>query len=225
MKKKHLIAALVSCAAVVTAAAVLLGILLPAREPPTAEEFYRRIYGESICGQYFDRVYYDYDGLMRNADIIAIVTPLDDLTAEASYAGARYLGPDRQIVTFDKIHSFVHSDRKIKVIKYFKDEKGLGDVFTLCEECALSNEGVLVTGENYYPMLKGCTYLVALGNQGLGKPAVLFYENRIDLTHLSFNADRRHTAEVLEGLGLAQYPDESTLTTEYTKRRYRLTLG
>ena len=221
MKKKHLAATLTVCAAVVAAAAVLLVVLLAGREPPTAEEFYRRIYGESVCGQYFDRIY----GAMYSADIIAIVTPLDNLTTEASYAGPRYLGPDGQPVTFDNVHSFIHSDRKVKVIKYFRDEKGLGDVFTLCEECALSNEGVLVTGENYYPMLKGCIYLVGLGDQGLGKPAVLFYESRIDLTHLTFNADKNFTVGVLKWLDLAQYPDENTLTTEYTKKRYRMSVG
>ena len=35
MEKKHLAAVLIVCAAVVTAAAVLRGVLLPAREPPT----------------------------------------------------------------------------------------------------------------------------------------------------------------------------------------------
>ncbi|MBR6311700.1 MAG: hypothetical protein IKR51_01835 [Oscillospiraceae bacterium] len=221
MEKKHLAAVLIVCAAVVTAAAVLLGILLAGLEPPSAEEFYRRIYGESICGEYYDRVY----GGLYGADIIAIVTPLDDLTAEASYAGPRYLGPDGQFVTFDNVHGSIHSYRKVKVIKYFRDEKGLGDTFTLCEECALSNEGVLVTGENYYPMLRGCTYLVGLGDRGLGKPAVLFYESKIDLTHLSFNADKNFTIGVLKWLDLAQYLDDNTLTTEYTKKRYQMDLG
>ncbi len=137
-----------------------------------------------------DFMQYDYANLFRYAHTVAVVTPLDDLTAENTYgvseSGDRYYN--------------IHSVREVKAITYFKNEKEYGDTFTLAEECGVLADGTLVTFEDCWPMQKGDTYLVFLCKSGFGYPiSVSGCNGKFDLTHLDLNC-RQHSKVLLTAL-------------------------
>ena len=194
------------------------------RGTPEAYAYYSRIYDVMLGGNDFDRAFfYGFGPLFLQSDVVAIVTPLDDLTAEASY-GTRRSNDGSVIYTFANIDDRIHSYREVKVVKYFKNDLELGDTFTMFDECALSVEGALAANEHDYPMLRGSYYLVCLHRWGDNNISpVSGYQAKMDLTHLTFNYDRKMTRAALYGLDLA-VEKGGKLTTEYTKRAYRLPL-
>ena len=137
-----------------------------------------------------DFMQYDYADLFRYAHTVAVVTPLDELTAENTYgvseSGDRYYN--------------IHSLREVKAITYFKNEKEYGDTFTLAEECGVLSDGTLVMLEDCWPMQKGDTYLVSLCKSGFGYPiSVSGCNGKFDLTHLDLNC-RQHSKVLLNAL-------------------------
>ena len=235
MDKKRRAIIIVLCVVLLAAAVTSVTAAVSGRTRATAEAppgfgtneayaYYSRIYDVMLGGNDFDRAFfYSFGALYLRSDVVAIVTPLDDLTAEASY-GTRRSNDGSAIYTFVNIDETIHSYREVKAVKYFKNDLELGETFTMYDECALSAEGALAANEHDYPMLRGSYYLVCLYRWGGHNISVVSgYQAKMDLTHLTFNYDRKMTRAALYGLDLAEEKG-GKLTTEYTKRAYRLPL-
>ena len=213
-------------------------------QPKTMNELFEGIYGTVRLSGMADYAQFDYPGLMDRAHTVALVTPLDELTAENSF-GVSESG--------DKFYN-IHSIRQVKVLKYFKNENSFGDTMELAEKCVLLPDGTLVHEEACYPMQKGDTYLVFLINSGYGKPLAISADNgKFDLSNLRLNNRLPLVAQALTDLGLAQKSEVSeafadaqavswsgeesysqfknisdwntaVFTTEYTKKGFELPL-
>ena len=146
------------------------------------EDYYHALYPTVRTGGILEYAppYEKYYSLRTKAHTIAVVTPLDELTGENTFAvssGKRYTGG--------------YSVRKVRVLKYFKNAKEYGEEFEMAEECGLAEDGTLVMQENCWPMQKGDVYLVFLDDSivGLKYPAPIRGCNgRFDLTHLDLNS-------------------------------------
>lgn len=174
-------------------ALVLMGILLclllaaillfarPKQRFTTFEDYVHALYPTVRTGGILEyaTAYEKYTSLRAKAHTIAVVTPLDALTRENTFAvssGNRYSGG--------------YSVRKVRVLKYFKNEKEFGKEFEMAEECGLAENGNLVMQENCWPMQKGDVYLVFLDDSGAGlkyPTPIRGCNGKFDLTHLELN--------------------------------------
>ena len=163
---------------------ILAAILLftrPRERFATFEDYVHALYPTVRTGGILEYAtpYEKYETLRTKAHTVAVVTPLDALTRENTYAtssGNRYSGG--------------YSVRKVRVLKYFKNEKEYGKEFEMAEECGLAENGNLVMQENCWPMQKGDVYLVFLDDSraGLKYPIPIRGCNgKFDLTHLELN--------------------------------------
>ncbi|MBO6011809.1 MAG: hypothetical protein J6P71_08470, partial [Oscillospiraceae bacterium] len=183
--------------------AVLVAVMLlrsPGENKPAQSlaEYYEGIYGEIRTVAYGDYMQYDYDALFRQASVVAIVTPLDSLTEENTEGISE---------TGMKKYYGLHSLRKVKAVKYYKNEPDYGESFTIVEQCGVVEGNTLVVMDACYPMeeaKKGAYYLVFLHESGYGYPAAISADNgRFDLTHLSLNTHKEVLVDALFSLGLA----------------------
>ena len=148
-----------------------------------AEDYYRSIYPNiQGSGLIVELAQFGFSDLLHYAETVAVVTPLDELTADNTFgiSGKRY----------DNIHSL----RRVKALQYFKNEQGYGDSFEMTEFCGLLEDGTLVMTEDCWPMQRGVVYLVFL--RGRQHPApVSACNGKFDLTHLELNCSQH--AQVL----------------------------
>ncbi|MBR5708982.1 MAG: hypothetical protein IKX41_06315 [Oscillospiraceae bacterium] len=168
-----------------------------AKKPAPAEsmrEYYEGIYGELLQTTFPDLMQFDYKGLCDAAGFVAVVTPLDELTAENSFeAGVGGILTERRSV------------REVRVVECYKDDLELGRTFKMIEFCGLDEDGALRMQENYYPMRKGDKYLVFLGGSGYEYPAAISGDNgKFDLARLSLNTHKEVLLDALSDLGLAE---------------------
>ena len=174
-------------------ALVLMGVLLclllaaillftrPKQRFTTFEDYVHALYPTVRTGGILEyaTAYEKYTSLRAKAHTIAVVTPLDELTGENTFAvssGKRYTGG--------------YSVRKVRVLKYFKNAKEYGEEFEMAEECGLAEDGTLVMQENCWPMQKGDVYLVFLDdsyNVRKYPTPIRGCNGRFDLTHLELN--------------------------------------
>ena len=184
-----------------TAAFILAGVLLcliiaviiyvempkPKQRFAAAEDYYRSIYPNiQGSGLIVELAQFGFSDLLHYAETVAVVTPLDELTADNTFgiSGKRY----------DNVHSL----RRVKALQYFKNEQGYGDSFEMTEFCGLLEDGTLVMTEDCWPMQPGDVYLVFL--QGKRQPAPISACNgKYDLTHLELNCGQ-HAKVLLSAL-------------------------
>ena len=162
----------------------------PQQRFATIQDYTQAHYAAIRSAGITDFMQYDYANLFRYAHTVAVVTPLDDLSAENTYgvseSGDRYYN--------------IHSVREVKALTYFKNENEYGDTFTLAEECGVLSDGTLVMLADCWPMQKGDTYLVFLCKSGFGYPiSVSGCNGKFDLTHLDLNC-RQHSKVLLNAL-------------------------
>ncbi len=164
---------------------ILAAILLftrPRERYASFEDYYHALYPTVATGGILEygTIYDKYYDLRTKAHTIAVVTPLDALTRENTYAtssGKRYTGG--------------YSVRKVRVLKYFKNGKEYGEEFEMAEECGLAEDGTLVMQENCWPMQKGDVYLVFLDdsyNVRKYPTPIRGCNGRFDLTRLELNS-------------------------------------
>ncbi len=178
-------------------AAVIAAFALKAPGEPGAEtmqELFLDIYPDVRVSGMCNYMQFNYDELTNWAHTIAVVTPLDDLTAENSYGisedGDRFFN--------------AHSVREVQLVEVFKNEKGYKDTMRIAEKCVVLEDGTLVAEEACYPMQRGDYYLVFLTDSGYGYPLSLSADNgKYDLTHLRLNNRPQLLVEMLYDLGLA----------------------
>ena len=162
----------------------------PQRRFTEIKDYYQTCYPDIRCSGMADYLQFDYPGLFRYAHTAAIVTPLDRLSADNTYG----------IGESGDIYYNIHSVRKVKVLKYFKNEQGYGDTIELVEECGMLADGTVVMLEDCWPMQEGDTYLVFLCSSGFGYPLTVSACNgQFDLTHLDLNC-RQHSRVLLNAL-------------------------
>ena len=145
----------------------------PAPYASTKELFLSRYEDIRVRG-FVDFAVLDYEELMQRAHTVAVVTPVDKLTAENSFS-------DRSV-------------RTVRAVAWFKNEKDYGDIFQMAEYCACLESGTLVIGgESCFPIEPGDYYLVFLHTAG-GYPMALAGDNgKFDLSHLSLNDNHART--------------------------------
>ena len=184
-----------------TAACILAGVLLcliiaaiiyvempkPKQRFAAAEDYYRSIYPNiQGSGLIVELAQFGFADLFHYAETVAVVTPLDKLTADNTFgiSGKRY----------DNVHSL----RRVKALQYFKNEQGYGESFEMTELCGLLEDGTLVMTEDCWPMEPGVIYLVFL--RGKHHPApVSACNGKYDLTHLELNCPQ-HAQVLLSAL-------------------------
>ena len=135
----------------------------------------------SGMGDYFQ---YDYKELMEEAQVVAVVKSINDLTVKNSF-GISETGD-----TF----FYAFSLREVEVIESFKGEFTAGEKMEVAEKCILLENGTMVASEDCYPMRKGDYYLLFLSRSGYaGSPLLpISADNgKCDLTNLYLNSDRR----------------------------------
>lgn len=105
-----------------------------------------------------DMQYFDYNNLEKEADIIAKVIILDNLTSENSMANYMDVGKESYLVS-------ALSKRSVRVLEYYKNNSG-----TDAEELEVL-EGAAVVGnqyihdEGYEPLKQGKVYIIYLSNE------------------------------------------------------------
>lgn len=166
----------------------------------TIQDYYQSKYRVIRAAGLAEYMQYDYPGLERRAHTIAVVTPLDDLTAENTFgiseSGDRYY--------------YIHSVRTVKVLQYFKNEKEYGDTIVMAEMCGSLEDGTLVMMEDCWPMQRGDTYLVFLCDSGFGYPlSVSACNGKYDLTHLNLNCEYHSCVLMNAMLDLGLLTEES----------------
>ncbi len=175
---------------------ILTAIILflrPGQRFAAFEDYYHALYPTVRTGGILEyaTTYEKYNDLRIKAHTIAVVTPLDELTRENTFA-----------VSSGKRYSGGYSVRKVRVLQYFKNAKEYGEEFEMAEECGLAEDGTLVMQENCWPMQKGDVYLVFLddSNAGLKYPTPIRGCNgKFDLTHLDLNCSE-HSRILLSAL-------------------------
>jgi hypothetical protein len=165
-------------------------------EPPAASmrEYYEGIYGEVRQSGIADYAQFDYTGLYARAAVVALVTPLDDLTRENTFEWG-----DKDVLLE------TYSVREVKALKFYKNVWELDEKFKIAEYCGIAENGAMIMQDSEYPMQKGNEYLVFLCESGLDLPIVIAADNgKFDLTHLSLNTHRNVLTAALFDLGLAE---------------------
>ena len=179
-------------------AAVLVAVMLlrsPGENKPAQSlaEYYEGIYGDVRQVSISDYAQYDYKGLYARAAVVAIVTPLDDLTTENTFEWG-----DKDILLE------TYSVREVKAVKIYKNIWELGNKFQIAEYCGIAENGTMIMKDSEYPMQKGSDYLVFFCESGLDYPIVISADNgKFDLTHLSLNTHKEVLVDALFDLGLA----------------------
>ena len=160
---------------------VCLAVVAASAQKPrysNMKEYYQSKYASIRGVGMADYMQYTYPELFRHAQTVAVVTPVDELTAENTFG----------IAKSGDIFYNLHSVRRVKALKYFKNENEYGDTFEMAEECGLLENGTLVRMEDWWPMQKGDAYLVFLRESGFGYPLCISACNgKFDLTHLDLN--------------------------------------
>lgn len=160
--------------------------LMPKQRYATLKEYYQSKYSAIRGSGMADFMQYTYPELLSYAQTVAVVTPVDELTAENTFG----------IAKSGDIYYNLHSVRKVKVLEYFKNEMEYGDTLEITELCGLLENGTMVKLEDCWPMQKGDVYLVFLNGSGFGHPVpVSACNGKFDLTHLDLNC--RDHSEVL----------------------------
>ena len=162
----------------------------PKQKYSTMKEYYGSKYAAIRSAGMADFMQYTYRELFSYAQTVAVVTPVDELTAENTFG----------ISKSGDIYYNLHSVRRVKALEYFKNEKEYGDEFEITELCGLLANGTMVKLEDCWPMQKGDVYLVFLNETGFGHPAPISACNgKFDLTHLDLNC-RDHSEVLLRAL-------------------------
>lgn len=165
------------------------------------EDRYSNLYVTGMA----DYVQFSYEELWERAHTIAVITPLDELSVENSYG----------ISDSGDCFYNAHSIRAVQALTFYKNSKGYSENFEVVEVCAMLDDGSVVGMENCYPMYKGETYLVFLGDSGWGYPIVLSADNgKFDLTNLRLNLSSRQPLLAkammdMELLSMARSADEA----------------
>ena len=136
---------------------------------------------EAGMGDYFQ---YDYPELMEEAQVVAVVKSVDDLTVENSFGVS-----EKGDVLFAAF-----SLREVEVIESLKGNVTPGESIEVAEKCVLLENGMMVASESCYPMRKGDYYLLFLSPSGYsGSPLLpISADNgKCDLTNLYLNPDGR----------------------------------
>ena len=144
----------------------------------TMYELYNLKYPSFRFSSTADYAQFDYSELWREAHTIALVTP-EDVLSEENSRGITASG--------DRFYD-AHSVRTVRALRFFKNEHGYPESFSMVEECAMLEDGSVVGMDECYPMQKGDVYLVFLGSSGWNKPIVISADNgKFDLTNLRLN--------------------------------------
>ena len=167
---------------------------VPAESPvESMMEYYEGIYGDVRQVSISDYAQFDYKGLYARAAVVAIVTPLDNLTTENTFEWG-----DKDVLLE------TYSVREVKAEKFYKNIWELDDKFQIAEYCGIAENGTMIMKDSEYPMQKGNEYLVFLCESGLDYPIVISADNgKFDLTHLSLNTHKEVLVDALLDLGLA----------------------
>lgn len=104
-----------------------------------------------------DMAEYNFQELEKEADIVAKIEVLDDLTPENSEVAYIDLEDERFITS-------AISRRKLKVIEYYKNNSGEDKTQLSVIDGAAIVENCLYHNEGYYPLEKGGIYIVFLSN-------------------------------------------------------------
>ncbi len=181
-----------------------IGLSLRNRKPAASsmEELVRRYYPNSKQAGMSDYVQFDFDQLFERADTVAIVTPVNQLSAEdSSIVGDEVTG---------NAYYAMYSTREVKAMKYFKNNKNYSDSFEMGEHCILTKEGHLIYNEGAYPMIEGSYYLVFLTDSYLPNslPFAMSVDNGlIDLSHLSISTRKGIAAKSVISFFDVDIPD------------------
>ena len=167
MKKSHIG---MICFTAITLLSVLVGsyvfFISNTNVPNSSVEPEYRII--SISGSYRT---FNYNELKEEASVIALVTPVDDLTRQNSTV---ILGEYGELVSY-------YAFRELEVITYFKENEGdTPDTIGIVESAALTAENEYIQPEGYDFMQKGQRYIVFLTPSNLdGIPIVISAGNGI----------------------------------------------
>ena len=148
------------------------------RQMTSMKDLFRYKYPAYRVSGMADYAQYTYEGLWRSAYIIALVTPMDELTPENSFGISD---------TGDRFYE-AHSIRRVRALTFYKNDWNYDDEFEMAEYCAMLSDGSVVGMEDSYPMQMGEEYLVFLTWSGLGYPIIISEDNgKFDLTNLRLN--------------------------------------
>lgn len=105
----------------------------------------------NVSADYLD---YDYTSLKHDSSVIALVEVLDDLDETNS------------TIRYDELYDYMfdmYATRKVKVIKYYKNNKNSSDVIEVLEPAAIQGNKRYLIGE-YTELKKGEKYLLFLAD-------------------------------------------------------------
>ncbi len=148
--------------------------------PKNMDEWIHKEFSPVVRIEQDDDLHMNFEGLMRGAAVIALVTPVDDVSEERT----------RLIHPSGLTGSHVYSLRTVRVLKYFKNEGNWNETFTMAELCGLAKikesderPSLILLGNNF-PMALGNTYLVFLQATSL-----YVYPMTLDNTNSTFHLD------------------------------------
>jgi len=143
---------------------------------------------------------FDYEGLVKYACTIALVTSSDTLSTDMS----------RDIGTKGGIEGDLYYDtyslRTVEVLEFYKNNRKFADTFDIAEQCILKDDGSVIAEDSCYPLQEGDTYLLFLIIGGKGKPLSISGDNgNFNLTYLRLNDKLRVAIEALCDLNILEY--------------------
>lgn len=126
---------------------------------------------------------YEYNDLVDEANVIALVKVNDDLSQKNSTIV--YLGNSPLI----KYH---YATREVEVLEYYKNDLGLGEKIKFNEPVAITPNNEYIHTEEYNALEKNKKYIVYLSNNnGLGALSLISRNNgKVDLENFSKNEYR-----------------------------------
>lgn len=99
---------------------------------------------------------FDYKELKEKSSVIALVEVIDDLTSENSVINL--LDDSMSISGF-------YGKRDVKVIKYYKDDRGYGESLKIIEPAIVTEDNEYIHLEEYEKMERGNKYIVFLSDE------------------------------------------------------------
>lgn len=145
---------------------------------------------------------FSYEELQDIADIVALVEVNDNLSVNNSTV----LYADEE----SNDMSGFYGEREVRVIEYFKNDIGSGEILTLIEPAVITEKNEYIHSEDYEKLEKGQQYLVFLSNDTPSKQlSIISASNgKVDVLNPEDNVFEDIALEANEELNAAQVLEE-----------------